>query len=90
MCVFTKLYINHLVKHKVLPMLTQMSLGEERFIVDSKNFRIKAEVDKNGHRRFTIHQKVNKGRTWSYTTYNADEAKPFPMRSGSYPGNWDK
>lgn len=87
---FKRLWINWLVKHRVLPALSNAALGTEEFIYDKPTLRIKIEVTESGHRKFAIHQLCNKGKTWSYTTYNADEAQPFAIRSGSYPGSWDK
>lgn len=88
---FRKFRIDRMVKKQVMPALSQMQLGEEKYVIDRPSFRIKAEVSENGVQKFTIHE-LNKDKTrWSYTTYQvANNQPPFAMRSGSYPGSWDK
>ena len=94
MGIFKHLYINWLVKKQVLPALYDAPLGTELFIVDKPTFRIKIAVSERGRRTFTIHQKTRDKKIWIYTTYLIDELSgddsPFALRSGSYPGSWDK
>ena len=94
MNILKRLYLNHLVKTKVIPALMNAPLDSEQFIVDKPTFRIKIAVSARGRRTFTIHQKTRNKKTWIYTTYLIDELSgddsPFALRSGSYPGSWDK
>ena len=89
--IFKKFRINLMVKKVVLPALSEMELGEEKYIIDKPKFRIKGEVSEDGVRKFTVHELSSDKKRWSYTTYKvAENNDAFAMRSGSYPGSWDK
>ena len=88
---FRKFRIDRIIQKKVLPTLSEMSLGDERYIVDEPKFRIKSEVSVDGTKKFTIHELSKDKKKWSYTTYRVTENdSTFVTRSGSYSGNWDK
>ena len=94
MNILRHLYINWLVKKTVLPALYDAPLSTDEFVVDKPTLRIKISVSDRGRRTFTIHQKTRNKKTWIYTTYAIDamsgDDSPFALRSGSYPGAWNK
>ena len=80
--------IDRLIRKQVLPKLAEAPVGTDEFIIDENSIRIRIIVDQNMNRKFVVHTKTNGGKSWNYTTYNANSAIPAPMYSGSYPGDW--